>query len=179
MFFHFPQFWVRHSNLRDEYSCCPILSDSHFTTVNTVSPRFVWTLRFHPELRQWHESPRIEGIAFESPRFDFITHFWGWPSTWRRAMTLVESMPRCVRALLAVRGGYTRYWLATSCHLRPTCLPLPMVIWARMGLMYVCHHPISKIPWASWEASVCASQNTHIKGDRKAHPNKSAVDTAS
>ena len=80
--FDFPQFWVCHSNLRDEYSCGPILSDSHFTTVNTVSPRFEWTLRFHPELRQWHESPRIEEIAFESPRFDPITYFSGWPSTW-------------------------------------------------------------------------------------------------
>ena len=93
--FDFPRVWVRHSNLRDEHSCRPILSDSHFTTVNTVSPRFEWTLRFHPELRQWHESPRIEGIAFESPRFDLITHFWGWPSTsgergpWWRACHVV------------------------------------------------------------------------------------------
>ena len=65
--------------------------------------------------------------------------------------------------------------LAISCHVGPTCLPLPMPIWARMGPMYVCHQPTSNIPWASWGASVCVSRNTHITGDRKGHPNKSAV----
>ena len=64
--------------------------------------------------------------------------------------------------------------LATNCHVRPTWLPLPMPIWTHMAPMYACHHPTSKIPWASWGASVCVSRNTHITVDRKGHPNKSA-----
>ena len=64
---------------------------------------------------------------------------------------------------------------ATSCHAVPKYLPLLMPIWPSMGPMYVCNHPANKIPWAPWGAYVCASQNTHITGDRKGHPKHSAV----
>ena len=65
--------------------------------------------------------------------------------------------------------------LATSCHVGPTYLALLMPIWLSMGPMYVRHYPANKIPWAPWGAYVCASRNTHITGDRKAHPKWSAV----
>ena len=65
--------------------------------------------------------------------------------------------------------------LATSCQTGPRYLPLLKLISPSMGPMYVCNHQANKNPWAPWGAYVCASRNTHITGDRKSHPKRSAV----
>ena len=65
--------------------------------------------------------------------------------------------------------------LKTSCHAAPRYLPLLTPIWSSMGSMYVCNHPVDKIPWAPWGVNVCAYRNTLITGDRKDHPKRCAV----
>ena len=60
----FPQFWVRHSNVRDKPSCGPFSGDNHLTTMITVSPQIWVNPRFHTDLKQWHESHWFEGNHF-------------------------------------------------------------------------------------------------------------------
>ena len=69
-------FLIKNHLLSPKHSQRPSLK---FEWNRLVSPRFEWTLKFE-------RSPRIEGITLRSPRIECFTYFWGWSSTWLRAL---------------------------------------------------------------------------------------------